>query len=87
MHAKFQKLKEVGVERLVLPAVSSVLQTWTRSFGFSAMTESDKFKFLDFTFLDFQGTTMCHKFLIKPSISKGILSIVTYYKKRYIGFY
>ncbi|XP_076895519.1 increased DNA methylation 1-like [Bidens hawaiensis] len=66
-----RKLKELKVERLVLPAVSSVRQTWTRSFGFSAMTESDKFKLLDFTFLDFQGTTMCHRLLIKPSISKG----------------
>ncbi|XP_021976550.1 increased DNA methylation 1 [Helianthus annuus] len=72
-----RKLKELGVERLVLPAVSSVLHTWTRSFGFSAMTESDKFKFLGCAFLDFQGTTMCHKLLVtdppstKPGTSKG----------------
>ncbi|KAM0064139.1 putative histone acetyltransferase chromatin regulator PHD family [Helianthus debilis subsp. tardiflorus] len=72
-----RKLKELGVERLVLPAVSSVLHTWTRSFGFSAMTESDKFKFLGCAFLDFQGTTMCHKLLVtdppstKPSTAKG----------------
>ncbi|KAD3336483.1 hypothetical protein R6Q59_028321 [Mikania micrantha] len=72
-----KKLKELGVERLVLPAVSSVLHTWTRSFGFSEMTDSEKLKFLGCTFLDFQGTAMCHKLLVadhpstKPSISKG----------------
>uniref|UniRef100_A0A251U3G5 Uncharacterized protein n=2 Tax=Helianthus annuus TaxID=4232 RepID=A0A251U3G5_HELAN len=41
------------------------------------MTESDKFKFLGCAFLDFQGTTMCHKLLVtdppstKPGTSKG----------------
>ncbi|KVI03678.1 Agenet-like domain-containing protein [Cynara cardunculus var. scolymus] len=62
---------------LVLPAVSSVLHTWTRSFGFSLMTESEKLKFLGCTFLDFQGTRMCHKLLVidlpstEPSMSRG----------------
>ncbi|KAJ9543671.1 hypothetical protein OSB04_023378 [Centaurea solstitialis] len=77
MHELEKKLKELGVERLVLPAVSSVLNTWTQSFGFSLMTESEKSKFLGCTFLDFQGTTMCHKLLAtdlpstEPVISRG----------------
>ncbi|KAK1426849.1 hypothetical protein QVD17_15529 [Tagetes erecta] len=72
-----RKLKELGVERLVLPAVSSVLHTWTRSFGFSEMSKSDKSKLFGCAFLDFQGTTRCHKLLAtdlpskKRSISKG----------------
>ncbi|KAM7522065.1 hypothetical protein LguiA_011967 [Lonicera macranthoides] len=49
------KLAELGVERLVLPAVPSVLHTWTSSFGFSPMIECERLKFLDCTFLDFQG--------------------------------
>ncbi|GJW12449.1 agenet domain-containing protein [Tanacetum coccineum] len=59
-----KKLRELGVERLVLPAVSSVLHTWTRSFGFSVMTDSEKLRFLGSTFLDFQGTKMCSKLLV-----------------------
>ncbi|CAK9149220.1 unnamed protein product, partial [Ilex paraguariensis] len=59
-----KKLKGLGVERLVLPAIPSVLNTWTSSFGFSKMTEAEKLSFLDFTFLNFQGTTMCQKMLL-----------------------
>ncbi|KAI7996155.1 DExH-box ATP-dependent RNA helicase DExH1 [Camellia lanceoleosa] len=59
------KLMELGVERLVLPAVPSVLNTWTTSFGFSKMAELERLNFLDYTFLDFQGTVMCQKLLNK----------------------
>ncbi|KAL6657289.1 hypothetical protein ACP70R_005069 [Stipagrostis hirtigluma subsp. patula] len=53
----------LGVERLVLPAVPELLQTWTGSFGFRVMTHSDKLEIAEHTILSFQGTTMCHKFL------------------------
>ncbi|PIN25448.1 Histone acetyltransferase [Handroanthus impetiginosus] len=62
-----KKLMELGVERLVLPAVPSVLNTWTSSFGFSVMNESDRLNFLGFTFLDFQGTVICQKILTNMS--------------------
>ncbi|XP_059626943.1 uncharacterized protein LOC132269703, partial [Cornus florida] len=65
-----RKLRELGVERLVLPAVPSLLHTWTTSFGFSRMIESERFNFLDYTFLDFQGTVMCQKLIIKPRYTK-----------------
>ncbi|KAK9059562.1 hypothetical protein SSX86_020266 [Deinandra increscens subsp. villosa] len=77
MNVLENKLVELGVERLVLPAVPSVLHTWTSSFGFSVMTESQKLDFLGYTFLDFQGTHMCQKLLVKAqpsaesSISRG----------------
>ncbi|XP_062017155.1 uncharacterized protein LOC133733544 [Rosa rugosa] len=69
-------LMDLGVERLVLPAVPSVLNTWTTAFGFSRMTESERLQFLDHTFLDFQDTIMCQKLLMKispaePSLLKG----------------
>ncbi|XAR60744.1 Histone acetyltransferase [Bertholletia excelsa] len=70
-----KKLKELGVERLVLPAVPSVLNTWTTSFGFSTMTESERLKFLDYTFLDFQGTVMCQKLLKKIPSTESSLAI------------
>ncbi|KAH7542719.1 hypothetical protein FEM48_Zijuj02G0104000 [Ziziphus jujuba var. spinosa] len=60
-----KKLVELGVERLVLPAVPSVLNAWTTSFGFSQMTDSERLQFLDYTFLEFQDTIMCQKLLMK----------------------
>ncbi|KAK7302213.1 hypothetical protein RJT34_13097 [Clitoria ternatea] len=63
-----QKLRQLGVERLILPAVPSVLETWTGSFGFAKMTNYERPQFLDYTFLDFQDTIMCHKLLaMNPS--------------------
>ncbi|KAK7301729.1 hypothetical protein RJT34_12601 [Clitoria ternatea] len=63
-----KKLRQLGVERLVLPAVPSVLETWTGSFGFAKMTNYERSQFLDYTFLDFQDTIMCHKLLaMNPS--------------------
>ncbi|KAF9675679.1 hypothetical protein SADUNF_Sadunf09G0057400 [Salix dunnii] len=37
-----EKLTELGVQRLILPAVPGVLSTWTLSFGFSKMTDSER---------------------------------------------
>ncbi|PKA60272.1 chromodomain-helicase-DNA-binding protein 4 [Apostasia shenzhenica] len=56
-------LLSLGVERLLLPAVPQLLETWTTSFGFSKMNNSDRLKFLDYTLLNFQDTTMCQKIL------------------------
>lgn len=65
---------ELGVERLVLPAVPSVLNTWTNSFGFKEMGCDERLKFLDYTFLDFQGTIMCQKELLSvPSAELSTL--------------
>ncbi|KAK8695707.1 hypothetical protein V6N13_000858 [Hibiscus sabdariffa] len=68
-------LMELGVERLILPAVPDVLQTWTGSFGFSEMTPSERLEFVDYTFLDFQGATMCQKLLLKKPLPESRLSI------------
>lgn len=70
----FQRLRELGVQRLVLPAVSSVLNAWTSSFGFSKMNDSERLEFLNFTFLDFQETTMCQKFLLKDTVVPSSLA-------------
>ncbi|KAH0668229.1 hypothetical protein KY285_029435 [Solanum tuberosum] len=58
-------LAGLGVERLVLPAVPGVLNTWTTKFGFSVVKQSERANFFDYTFLDFQGTIMCQKILEK----------------------
>ncbi|EPS61279.1 hypothetical protein M569_13517, partial [Genlisea aurea] len=59
-----KRLTELGVERLVLPAAPSVLNTWTDSFGFSVTNPTERLLFIGHTFLDFQGTVFCHKMLI-----------------------
>ncbi|KAL1307979.1 hypothetical protein HN51_049893 [Arachis hypogaea] len=68
-----KRLMQLGVERLVLPAVPSVVDTWTGSFGFVKMTEFERSQFLDNTFLDFQGTIMCQKLLKIPSPESVLL--------------
>lgn len=73
---------KLGVERLVLPAVPSVLNTWTTSFGFSQMTASERLQFVDYTFLDFQDTIMCQKLLMNaPSAGSRQLkgSLMTFF--------
>ncbi|KAK7372105.1 hypothetical protein VNO80_05474 [Phaseolus coccineus] len=68
-----KNLMQLGVERLVLPAVPAVLETWTKSFGFAQMTNFDRSQFLDCAFLDFQETVMCQKLLTRiPSPQSGL---------------
>ncbi|KAL3649142.1 hypothetical protein CASFOL_005545 [Castilleja foliolosa] len=71
-----KRLSELGVERLVLPAVSGVLHTWTTAFGFSVVNETERLKFLDYTFLDFQGTVFCQKNLTNnpSSVASSLLT-------------
>ncbi|XP_047308562.1 uncharacterized protein LOC124912047 [Impatiens glandulifera] len=61
-------LIKLGIQRIVLPAVSSVVNTWKNAFGFSEMTKWEKLMFLNHTFLDFQGTIMCQKMLRNESL-------------------
>lgn len=58
-----QLLSQLGVERLVLPAVPELAQTWTGSFGFKVMSQSDKLEIAEHTILCFQGASMCQKFI------------------------
>ncbi|KAI3878488.1 hypothetical protein MKX03_007268 [Papaver bracteatum] len=64
-----EKLSQLEVERVILPAIPQVLQTWTTSFGFSSLTNSERLEFLHYTFLDFQDTRICQKFLRTSSVS------------------
>ncbi|KAL3750520.1 hypothetical protein ACJRO7_011510 [Eucalyptus globulus] len=68
-----KNLKELGVEMLVLPAVSSVLNTWITSFGFKKMTDDERLQFLGYNFLDFQGTVMCQKRLADITLAESNL--------------
>ncbi|KAK7246969.1 hypothetical protein RIF29_41842 [Crotalaria pallida] len=56
-------LGNLGVKRLVLPAVPDMLETWTKSFGFVEMSDSERAQYLDHVLLQFPQTKMCHKVL------------------------
>lgn len=76
-----QNLKKLGVERLILPAVPSVLKTWTTSFGFAKMTRPERLQLLHHTFLDFQDTVKCQKHLLKIVLSSAEAADNNRYKK------
>ncbi|KAL5721011.1 hypothetical protein ACHQM5_013621 [Ranunculus cassubicifolius] len=69
-----QKFTELGIERLFLPAIPQLLHAWTTSFGFSQITNSQRSNFLQYTFLDFQGTTMCEKLLSQSQLVNDVSS-------------
>ncbi|XP_068644874.1 uncharacterized protein [Aristolochia californica] len=64
-------LAHLGVEKLIVPAVSQLLEAWTTSFGFTKLTRSERLELLEYTFLDFQATTMCQKILVPPVLTKN----------------
>ncbi|KAI3964687.1 hypothetical protein MKW92_044121 [Papaver armeniacum] len=66
-----EKLRELEVERVVLPAMPQVLRTWTTSFGFSVLSISERLELLRYTFLEFQDTRMCQKVLCSLSAAKS----------------
>ncbi|MCL7032690.1 hypothetical protein MKW94_002495, partial [Papaver nudicaule] len=63
-----EKLRQLEVERVILPS-PQVLHSWTTSLGFSKLTNSERLEFLHYTFLDFQDTRMCQKFLRMSPVS------------------
>ncbi|KAM0051499.1 putative histone acetyltransferase chromatin regulator PHD family [Helianthus debilis subsp. tardiflorus] len=58
-----RKMKDLGVERVVLPAVPEMVSTWTESFGFKVMTELERVNLVEYKLVDFPGTILCHKIL------------------------
>ncbi|CAA7034883.1 unnamed protein product [Microthlaspi erraticum] len=60
-----KQMSRIGVVKLVLPAAKEVLNTWTERFGFSVMESSERLEILKHGMLDFVGTVMCHKFLMR----------------------
>ena len=67
---RLQLLTQMGIERLVLPAIPQLRETWETSFGFLEMTLSERLQFLGYPFLAFQGTIMLQKFLRNSMINK-----------------
>ncbi|TYH49328.1 hypothetical protein ES332_D10G128200v1 [Gossypium tomentosum] len=63
-------LVQMGIERLVLPAIPQLRETWEKSFGFLEMPLSERLQFLGYPFLAFQGTIMLQKFLRNSIVNK-----------------
>ncbi|KAL4273150.1 hypothetical protein GQ457_13G009220 [Hibiscus cannabinus] len=56
-------LVKLGVEKLILPAVPTTVETWTNKFKFSCMPDDERAKLVQYGLLDFQGTIICQKTL------------------------
>ncbi|KAK1356651.1 hypothetical protein POM88_049907 [Heracleum sosnowskyi] len=57
-----EKLINLGIEKLVLPAIPFVVDTWTGpSFGFSEMTPYERSKLINYTLLNFTDTVTCQE--------------------------
>ncbi|CAK8540123.1 unnamed protein product [Lathyrus sativus] len=58
-----EQLSRLEVESLILHSSEEAINTWTKSFGFVTITGEDKRRFINHTFLEFQNTIMCLKYL------------------------
>lgn len=69
VHEMEKMLIELGVERLVLPAISQLQETWVSSFGFTQMPAGLRQELLGYPFLLFQGTSLFQKVLCKSTLT------------------
>eukprot|EP00249_Psilotum_nudum_P015418 c25317_g1_i2 orf=109-2241(+) len=73
MRALEKMLKNLGVARLILPAVPELLETWRGSFGFEHINPSERFGLVGLNLMSFPGTTILQKILVsrqKPLIER-----------------
>lgn len=64
----------IGVEKLILPAVSELKQTWENAFGFQEISSVERLKLLDLSFVGFPDTVVLQKLLTRQSPEQEIVT-------------
>ena len=59
-------LTSIGVEKLILPAVPELQDTWIDAFGFQQMSLPDLQELSKLNLMTFPGTSLLQKLLLKP---------------------
>lgn len=63
MHALEEMLKSIGVEKLILPAVPELLETWIGAFNFQKINLQETRELSKLSLMTFPGTTLLQKHL------------------------
>lgn len=67
-------LHSMGVEKLILPAVSELKPTWENAFGFQEISSFERSKLLDLSFVGFPDTVALQKLLTGHSPEQEIVT-------------
>lgn len=70
----YQALDSLKVDKLVIPAVPELMDTWTSGFGFRPVHDSAKKTIKNLNLLVFPGVDMLEKSLVKEKIAESNVS-------------
>ncbi|KAI5071417.1 hypothetical protein GOP47_0013668 [Adiantum capillus-veneris] len=71
MHALEEMLRSIGVEKLILPAVPELLDTWMGAFRFMKLSPQEQRELSKLSLMTFPGTTLLQKYLPAGTQANG----------------